>query len=176
MGHTDASRAYWDKTLFCEGKQHTKEPTLDQDLITYPENNFPAARAYNPWFAPGSAPVYSPCGLAAGQGQGDWPENGDTPPPGFKPGFDGRTLPQTTPTEWPIGSLQEVSWSIDANHGGGYAVRLCPLSSELTEECFQSNHLPFEGDSTWIQMHGDPSTRTEIRANRTTKGTHPAGS
>jgi len=126
--------------------------------------------------APGFAPVFSPCGLAAGQANGSFSQNGDVPPPGFEPGYDMRDLKPTTQAEWPIGSLQEISWSIAANHGGGYAVRLCPLSNNLTEECFQSHHLSFEGDFSWIQFGGDASNRTKIRANRTTMGTNPAGS
>merc|ERR1712176_914481 len=79
-------------------------------------------------------------------------------------------------TEWPVGSIQEVAWRISANHGGGYAIRLCPASEALTEECFESHHLPFEGESSWIQSGGDPTVRTKIRANRTTIGTTPSGS
>mmetsp|Transcript_68992 Transcript_68992/g.120057 ORF Transcript_68992/g.120057 Transcript_68992/m.120057 type:complete len:240 (+) Transcript_68992:2-721(+) len=126
--------------------------------------------------APGHAPVFSPCGLAAGQANGSYPKNGDVPPPGYTPGDDMRDLKPTTPTEWPIGSLQEVSWTIAANHGGGYAVRLCPRSSNLTEDCFQSHHLSFDGDYSWIQSGSDPSVRNKIRANRTTIGTQPSGS
>jgi hypothetical protein len=128
-----------------------------------------------PWNAPGHSPLFSPCGLAAGQ-SGYYPSNGDIPPPGYKPGFDGRNISGGAVTEWPVGSLQEVSWNIEANHGGGYAVRLCPLSSEQTEECFQKHHLSFEGDSTWIQLGENPTDRVQIRANRTTTGTKPSGS
>jgi hypothetical protein len=171
-GHTDAGAAALDPWTFCF--KHDMKPTLDPALRTYsgPQPNF----GYNPWNAPGYSPVFSPCGLAAGQSQGSYPQNGDVPPPGYEPGFDGRNISNGQVTTWPIGSVQEVSWRISANHGGGYAVRLCPLTSEQTEECFQSNHLPFEGDSTWIQFGGDPAKRTQIRANRTTTGTNPGGS
>jgi hypothetical protein len=40
----------------------------------------------------------------------------------------------------------EVGFSITANHGGGYAFRLCKSTGntkELTEECFQAGHLAF---------------------------------
>merc|ERR1712137_1154127 len=107
---------------------------------------------------------------------GSYPSNGDVPPPGYQPGFDGRSLQNGTWTEWAIGSTQEVHWSIAANHGGGYAIRLCPLNQEQTEECFQNHHLSFEGDSTWIQFGNDVSNRTKITANRTTLGTTPSGS
>lgn len=131
---------------------------------------------WNPWMAPGSAPVFSPCGLAAGQSGGNYPANGDVAPPGYNPGDDGRDITSGVFTEWAVGSIQEVQWKIAANHGGGYAVRLCPLSQNLTEECFQSHHLTFEGQSSWIQFGANPSNRTEIRANRTTIGTHPSNS
>lgn len=157
--------------------KHSMEPTLsDPQLVTYPNLQHGAQSKYNPWYAPGHAPVYSPCGLAAGQSQGSFPGNGDVPPPGYEPGFDARLLGRTSPVEWPVGSVQEVAWSIAANHGGGYAVRLCPASSDLTEECFQQHHLPFEGESTWIQFGSDVSRRTKIKANRTTSGTYPTGS
>jgi hypothetical protein len=151
------------------------EPTLDPALRTYFMEENPDAFRYNPWSAPGHSPVFSPCGLAAGQTT-FYPFNGDVPPAGYKPGFDGRNISGGNVTEWPIGSIQEISWNIEANHGGGYAVRLCPLASEQTEECFQKHHLPFEGDTTWIQLGEYPTVRTPIRANRTTEGTNPSGS
>jgi hypothetical protein len=157
--------------------KHSMQPTLtDPELVTYPGVQDSSIFKYNPWYAPGAAPMYSPCGLAAGQSGGSYPANGDVPPPGYAPGFDGRNLGKSKPVEWTVGSIQEVSWSIAANHGGGYAVRLCPASSDLTEECFQQHHLPFEGASSWIQFGATQTDRTEIRANRTTSGTFPKGS
>lgn len=151
------------------------EPTLDLALHTYFNEDNPDFYQYMPWSAPGHSPLFSPCGVAAGQST-FYPFNGDIPPAGYKPGFDGRNISGGSVTKWPIGSVQEVSWNIEANHGGGYAVRLCPLASEQTEDCFQQHHLPFEGDSTWIQFGEDPTDRTLIRANRTTTGTNPSGS
>jgi hypothetical protein len=172
-GHVDSSVAALDPFIFCF--KRSQEPTLESTLVTYPDAKFPASHKYNPWFAPGFAPVFSPCGLAAGQANGSWPENGDVAPPGFKFGDDGRDLNHTTPTLWPVGSVQEVAWSIAANHGGGYAVRLCPWGDEITEDCFQQHHLPFHGSSSWIKLGGSDE-RVEIKANRTTTGTHPSGS
>jgi len=94
-------------------------------------------------------------------------------------GFDGRQLPKYTPLgqkiTWPVGSVQEVSWGFTANHGGGYAYRLCPASSELTEECFESGHLEFVGES-WFQYGTNRKGRKAYNATRVTQGTHPAGS
>jgi hypothetical protein len=166
-----------DPFIYCF--KRSQQPTLDleSELVTYPNltKDVYGPFKYNPWYAPGFAPVFSPCGLAAGQANGSYPKNGDVAPAGFKPGDDGRDLKQTIPTTWPIGSIQEVAWSIAANHGGGYAVRLCPIDADLTEDCFQSNHLSFHGDSSWIKLGGSDK-RVEIRANRTTTGTHPSGS
>jgi hypothetical protein len=174
-GHVESSVAAVDPFIFCF-KRH-QEPTLDldSDLVTYPGLTLFASHKYNPWYAPGFAPVFSPCGLAAGQANGSYPANGDVPPPGFNAGFDGRDLKQTTPAQWPVGSIQEVAWSIEANHGGGYAVRLCPIHAEASEDCFQRHHLPFHGDSSWIKLGGSDH-RVQIKANRTTTGTHPSGS
>merc|ERR1712107_823030 len=69
------------------------------------------------------------------------------------------------------------SWSLYANHGGGYSYRLCPRSSNLTEECFQQHHLQFVGNKSWIQYAGkDESNRTAIDAIRVSEGTNPPGS
>jgi len=171
-GHVNSAIAAVDPFIFCA--RRSQEPTLPSELVTYPGLTFPASHKYNPWYAPGFAPVFSPCGVAAGQADGSFPANGDVAPTGFQPGDDGRDLKPTAPQEWPIGSLQEVAWSIAANHGGGYAVRLCPVSNGLTEECFQSHHLPFHGDSSWIKLGGSDE-RVEIKANRTTQGTNPSG-
>ena len=47
----------------------------------------------------------------------------------------------------------EARWGITANHGGGYAYRLCKKgpggNTALTEECFQKTHLAFVGDESW---------------------------
>jgi len=171
-GHVNSTAAAIDPFLFC--LEHDVEPTLPKQLRTYP--SAAANFGYNPWMAPGFAPMFSPCGLAAGQGQGSYPANGDVPPFGYMPGDDGRDLKHGPVTTWLVGSTQEVVWRISANHGGGYAVRLCPLSGDLTEECFQQHHLPFKGFSSWIQFGSNLSHRVEIRANRTTLGTNPSGS
>ena len=83
-------------------------------------------------------------------------------------------------TVWPRGSKQPVAWAIHANHGGGYAYRLCPKTGDITEECFQSGHLRFAGENSWIgyDCHGpsDCSNRTSFTAARVSTGTQPKGS
>ena len=143
--------------------------------------------ANNPWRSPGFSPVASPCGVAAG-GPKVNPANGAVPPAGVAPNSDVRALPPTpitNATTWAAGSIQEVAWSITANHGGGYAYRLCPRRSEsdggddmvdLTEECFQAHHLEFAGNTSWIQYGDVEWTRKAINATRTAVGTNPPGS
>jgi len=80
-------------------------------------------------------------------------------------------------TEWTPGSVVEAAWAMVANHGGGYAYRLCKVPEEgmggLTEECFTQGHLQFYGDKQWIELGED---RIEIEAVRTREGTFPEGS
>lgn len=136
----------------------------------------------NPWRAPGTAPVWSPCGVDGGNPWG-CPKGNPNPDGcllgGYGYGPDARTLPgNTVPTKWIAGKQVEVQWSITANHGGGYQYRLCPLPAtgriDLTEECFQQTPLAFVGDKSWYEF--DNKTRVEFKAVRTSEGTMPAGS
>lgn len=79
-------------------------------------------------------------------------------------------------TTWAQGSTQEVAWGLHANHGGGYAYRLCPKSGDLSEACFQRHHLRFASPSSWIQWSDDRSNRTAFNATRVSAGTAPQGS
>merc|ERR1712181_195741 len=84
-------------------------------------------------------------------------------------------------TEWLAGSQQEVKWTVNANHAGGYSYRLCKMNhagiKHLTEECFQEMPLKFAGEHQWVVYNEDSShRRNEILANRTTEGTFPPGS
>jgi len=156
------------------------EPTNnDPEFMTYRRGDILGLDPlkYTPWRSPGFAPVFSPCGIAGG-GAKYVPGNGAIPPKGIEQGFDGKDMPvlEDVETVWPKGTSQEVSWAIHANHGGGYAYRLCPRSSELSEACFQSHHLKFADDKTWIQYGADVSNRTAIKAPRLSAGTNPAGS
>jgi hypothetical protein len=90
-----------------------------------------------PWCAPGYAKVLSPCGLFAG-------------------GYNQKAVDMidldSTPVEvWRAGTEQNISWAITANHGGGYAYRLCRHGPDQTEECFQKGHLQFVGDFQYIE-------------------------
>merc|ERR1719174_185387 len=85
----------------------------------------------NPWRSPGTAPVRSPCGNNI-----------------FHRDLDALDLPPNADkVTWAAGSVVEVASAVFVNHGGGWSYRLCPKSSEITEECFQKHPLPFVGDS-----------------------------
>lgn len=125
-----------------------------------------------PWRAPGTAPILSPCGVYGGG-----------PPCGVEGAYgcdtkgldaDGRDLPPTARTAWQRGGTARVAWAIQANHGGGYAWRLCPAGEELTEACFQRHHLQFAGETSIV--HWVNGTEIAIPLVKTSNGTSPAGS
>lgn len=176
----------------CSEPGGTMKPVIgrnETDLLTYFYDGSGDYTKDMPWRSPGHSPVFSPCGLGGG-GVTRHPGNGAVAPTAKDQGLDGRTWDATTAgtpaygikTVWPAGSAQDVAWSITANHGGGYAYRLCPKGGEEggdgseSEACFQKGHLEFVGDSSWIQYGDDAGNRTAIPAHRTSKGTAPAGS
>lgn len=150
-----------------------------------------------PWCAPGSAPVFSPCGIAGGDTTPGAPGAGGEPPPRHKQGEDGLGLKvRPEKTTWKAGSVVEASWALIANHGGGYQYRLCKSKPLPTEECFQQMPLRFADDKIYIQwvpstngqylsfdpsptrhfVAPDPANRTAIPAVDVREGTVPAGS
>ena len=129
---------------------------------------------FNPWRAPGSAPVFDACGIAAGSTH-------TTPGEGYyintsfaKMGDKGSQLPrQPSGAVWKAGSVVETMWSIRANHGGGWQFRLCKLGEELTEACFQQTPMPFAGNSKMMMSNG---TMLPLNSTFVSEGTLPAGS
>jgi len=129
----------------------------------------------SPWRAPGTAPVYG-SGCGAGWGGPVGFNNGGYAKDQTLQGKDGTLLKSKAPEIWKAGSEQEVAWGISANHGGGYAYRLCPNDGKanVTEKCFQAHHLEFAGSLSWIVDQNG----TNIPFNRTTitEGTFPENS
>jgi len=167
-------------------------PTIPRDspLRTYTDWDFGSGVSVdwtvrNPWRAPGTAPIFSPCGVDGGNLKGcvagtSGPSS--CAPGGYAHGPDARVYyPRFAPktTIWEAGTVVEAAWGITANHGGGYSYRLCKRPKdmmELTEECFQRTVLDFVGHTQWAQFGADASNRTAFPALRATKGTHPQGS
>lgn len=72
----------------------------------------------------------------------------------------------------------QVTWTIEANHAGGYQYRLCPATSKLDEACFQKMPLQFTG-MQGLRWNGGPQHGgQEIFFNPTyvTEGTTPPSS
>ena len=77
---------------------------------------YPINPARNPWMAPGTAPVFSPCGWGGGnpEGCGGVPYGQECPGGGYSVGFDSRSVVwnDTVTTEWMRGSAAEVRITI----------------------------------------------------------------
>ena len=139
-----------------------------------------ASMRRNPWRAPGSASVASPCGIDGGNPDGcpaGNPGDSGCGAGGHGHGKDGRhLLGNSAPPLWKAGSVVEVAFGVTRNHGGGYQYRLCRYNGGapgMTEECFQQTPLAFSGDVQWLQFDDNSSSRTAITAVRTSNGTHP---
>ena len=176
---------YW----FTAGAEIPGEPIpymeeIQPDVDCSRENTENIHQRY-PWNAPGTAPVFSPCGALGGNPNGcsgiiadefvTAKNFGDICPcegkdrqteyfgcgsfafGGLAHQYDWSDAPTTT---WEAGSTQEVAWWVpSATHGGGYSYRVCKVPvdgiSGLTEECFQNGHLEFSGDKQWIYYNNE---------------------
>jgi len=119
---------------------------------------------FNPWRAPGTAPVVDPCGQAGGKYK-QTPVGGDSvfgavDVNGTKlemGDLGSIVLPPTDPKDvpsWPVGSTPRVAWGMRFNHGGGYQYRLCPLEKmPCTEQEFQQLPLDFVRDAHAIMWN-----------------------
>lgn len=155
------------------------DPTLPDEFRTMNWNNVKSGSEedlfkYRPWRAPGRAPVLDSCGMSGGS---PFRNNnaGGIPPPGTSPGDKGSALPAIyEKTTWRAGDVVEVRFGISANHGGGYAYRLCPADSALDEACFNQVHLDFVGNKQRLRFAN--ATEIEIDAKTVSEGTFPEGS
>jgi len=78
-------------------------------------------------------------------------------------------------TVWAAGSVVEVSWTIEANHGGGYQYRLAPAAGPLTEATFGKMPLPFVGKQS-LRWGGSSGTTLSFDGTYVSQGTTPTGS
>jgi hypothetical protein len=83
------------------------------------------------------------------------------------------------PTAVPVRHISEPCISrravltLQPFRGAADQYRLCPLSSALTEECFQQRPLPFAGK---LQLEWQNGSRLEIEGRYLSAGTTPLGS
>jgi len=147
---------------------------------------------YNPWRAPGLAPVFDACGMAGGtvvadQGPGEaiyvatpLAAPGDLGSQALFSSEEDDKVLDLMPPVWRPGSTVDVAWGIRFNHGGGYQYRLCPRAESFppTEACFQRHPLDFvRGAQTIVWTSGpNASTRYVVGGTFVDEGTHPPGS
>ena len=130
---------------------------------------------HNPWRYPGNAPVFDSCGVAGGGPKWIPTQLSFIDTVYAKQGDLGSKVlpPAPTGVVWHAGSNVNATWTIRANHGGGYQYRLCPSKAVLNEECFRALPLPFTEEM--VLMWGDGSTMA-IKGTYLREGTVPAGS
>jgi len=149
----------------CSKAEGLMEPTNnDPEFRTWDphgQSKNPDVNKYNPWRAPGMAPVADPCGVASG---GSNPGTYAAIPQGYKAGAKGsEVLPQQEPTLWKAGTTAWVGWGLSAQHAGGYSYRLCPKDSTISEKCFQSNTLTFASANSTIHFDNGSQADQKIR-------------
>jgi hypothetical protein len=90
-----------------------------------------------------------------------------------------KVLPKRpTGVTWKAGDVVEVSWTIEANHAGGYLYRLAPADGPLNEDTFNKMPLPFVGQQGF-RWGGGPKNGGEeffFDATYVSEGTIPEGS
>jgi len=120
---------------------------------------------FNPWRAPGQAPVFDPCGMAGGSTIARFNAGEYNTTRYAKQGDLGSEVlrPRPSGTVWKRDSIARVRWQQSANHGGGYQFRLCPASEALTEACFQAHPLAFARETHTIRF-ANASRDVEIAA------------
>eukprot|EP00041_Stephanoeca_diplocostata_P007815 m.112842 g.112842 ORF g.112842 m.112842 type:complete len:390 (-) comp17044_c0_seq1:271-1440(-) len=109
---------------------------------------------FNPWRAPGKAPVFDSCGMAGGNYFEVFNAGAYNTTKFAKQGDLGsKVLPKRpSGTVWKRGDTAKTRWQLTANHGGGYQYRLCPAESPLTEECFQNTPVKFATETHMIRF------------------------
>jgi len=113
---------------------------------TWAENTTYDIFKFNPWRAPGKAPVFDSCGMAGGRTTEAFNAAAFNTTAFASMGDLGTAVlaPRPTGTVWKRGGTAKTRWQITANHGGGYIYRLCPkgaTSANLDEGCFQKTEL-----------------------------------
>eukprot|EP00940_MAST-03C_sp_MAST-3C-sp2_P001732 g1732.t1 len=132
---------------------------------------------FNPWRAPGKAPVFDACGMAGGVSVEAFNAGAYRTTKFAKQGDLGsEVLPYFDQgTVWTRGERVHVRWQQTAAHGGGYQFRLCPLANFTSdgienEACFAARPLRFAEPAThWIRF-ANASEDYQIPANLIPEG------
>ena len=160
------------------------DPVEERRLRTY---NIDGASAFgdwtrvHPWRSPGSVGRdnndFSPCGVNSGAKPSTLLPMARAQPQ-FAKGTDLPPLPESSRSFWRAGGTAEAAWAIYANHGGGYAYRLCRNvgKREMSEACYQQTHLEFATETTEVRYMDGSRPSVWINATTTSKGTWPLGS
>ena len=121
---------------------------------------------YNPWRAPGRAPVFDACGMAGGSTVEVFNAGAyNTTVYASQGDLGSRVLPKRpSGTVWKRGETAVTRWQNTAEHGGGYQYRLCPSHEALTEACFQRLPLEFATPNKHTVVFADPNKTREINA------------
>lgn len=124
---------------------------------------------YSPWRNPGTAAVIDACGTAGGrlrgQGGGGYGAVYTNTTHASQGDYGSETLPHLpSGINFEAGSEVEVAWTLQANHGGGYAYRLCPVDEALTEACFQRTYLDFSTNYSTFRWGGVEGARHRFDA------------
>jgi len=134
---------------------------------------------YNPWRAPGSAPVFDPCGKAGGGYFKKWTSAGvqyRNTTHAVQGDLGSVVLDRReTGTVWKAGEVVEASWTMRTNHGGGYQWRISSADDALTEANFQKTPLPFAGKPS-LRWNGPQGRQLWFNGTYVSEGTVPYGS
>jgi len=138
---------------------------------------------YNPWRAPGKAPIADSCGMAGGNTYEVFNAGAYNTTRYAKQGDLGTHVlpPRPSGTVWQRGTVAKARWQLTASHAGGYQYRLCPSGEPLTEECFKKTPLALAKPHRHTVVMPDPSQDYEIPATVVEEGggigwiIHPMG-
>ena len=161
----------------CPGAPNKPPPTyLDKRWWTANQNATPGSYAdifkFNPWRAPGKAPVFDACGMAGGNPTEVFNAGAYNTTKFAKQGDLGSEVlaPRPSGTVWKRGGTATARWQQTAAHGGGYQYRLCPASEPLTEACFQRHPLEFASPERHRVLFADSALDRYIHATLVTEG------
>lgn len=127
---------------------------------------------YNPWRAPGLAPVFDSCGMAGGTVVPTTAAAEYNTTVFAKQGDLGTQVlkPRPSGTVWKRGAVAYARQQSTAPHGGGYIYRLCPANETLTEACFNQHPLEFATPEQHMLRFRNSSLDREISATLVTEG------